>query len=94
MVTKLLSATCLMIAGNSAGVSGRRLLWQERLFRDAPVLILDEPSSALDADTEYEIFSRFREIVKGRTSILISHRFTNVSLADRIIVLDKGIAVC
>jgi ATP-binding cassette subfamily B protein len=60
------------------------------LFRDAPVLILDEPSSALDADTEYDIFSRFREIVKGRTSILISHRFTNVSLADRIIVLDKG----
>ena len=60
-------------------------------FRDAPVLILDEPSSALDADTEYEIFSSFREIVKGSTSILISHRFTNVSLADRIIVLDKGI---
>ena len=60
------------------------------LFRDAPVLILDEPSSALDADTEHEIFSRFREIIKGRTSILISHRFTNVSLADRIIVLDKG----
>jgi ATP-binding cassette subfamily B protein len=49
-----------------------------------------EPSSALDADTEYDIFSRFREIVKGRTSILISHRFTNVSLADRIIVLNKG----
>jgi ATP-binding cassette, subfamily B, bacterial len=60
------------------------------LYSDAPVLILDEPSSALDADTEYDIFSRFREIVKGRTSILISHRFTNVSLADRIIVLDKG----
>ncbi len=60
------------------------------LYSDAPVLILDEPSSSLDADTEYDIFSRFREIVKGRTSILISHRFTNVSLADRIIVLDKG----
>ena len=76
----------------------RELSWGEwqkialarALFRDAPVLILDEPSSALDADTEYEIFSRFREIVKGRTSILISHRFTNVSLADRIIVLNKG----
>jgi ATP-binding cassette subfamily B protein len=76
----------------------RELSWGEwqkialarALFRDAPVLILDEPSSALDADTEYDIFSRFREIVKGRTSILISHRFTNVSLADRIIVLDKG----
>ena len=76
----------------------RELSWGEwqkialarALFRDAPVLILDEPSSSLDADTEYDIFSRFREIVKGRTSILISHRFTNVSLADRIIVLDKG----
>ena len=60
------------------------------IFRDAPVLILDEPSSALDAETEFDIFSRFRDIVKGRTSILISHRFTNVNLADRIIVLDKG----
>jgi ATP-binding cassette, subfamily B, bacterial len=76
----------------------RELSWGEwqkialarALFRNAPVLILDEPSSALDADTEYEIFSRFREIVKGRTSVLISHRFTNVSLADRIIVLNKG----
>jgi len=68
----------------------QKLALARALFRDAPVLILDEPSSALDADTEHEIFSRFREIVKGRTSILISHRFTNVSLADRIIVLDKG----
>ena len=78
--------------------NSRELSWGEwqkiaiarALFRDSPVLILDEPSSALDADTEYEIFSRFREIVRGRTTILISHRFTNVSLADRIIVLDKG----
>jgi len=76
----------------------RELSWGEwqkialarALFRDSPVLILDEPSSALDADTEYEIFSRFRDIVRGRTSILISHRFSNVSLADRIIVLDSG----
>jgi ATP-binding cassette subfamily B protein len=76
----------------------RELSWGEwqkialsrALFRDAPVLILDEPSSSLDADTEHDIFSRFREIVKGRTSILISHRFTNVSLADKIIVLNKG----
>ena len=78
--------------------NSRELSWGEwqkiaiarALFRDSPVLILDEPSSALDADTEYEIFSRFREIVRGRTTILISHRFTNVSLADRIIVLYKG----
>jgi ATP-binding cassette subfamily B protein len=77
---------------------GRGLSWGEwqkialarALYREAPVLILDEPSSALDADTEYDIFSRIREIVKGRTSILISHRFTNVTLADKIIVLVKG----
>jgi ATP-binding cassette subfamily B protein len=68
----------------------QKLALARALFRDAPVLILDEPSSALDPDTEYDIFSHFREIVRGRTSILISHRFTNVSLADRIIVLDKG----
>jgi ATP-binding cassette subfamily B protein len=76
----------------------RELSWGEwqkialarALYRNAPVLILDEPSSSLDADTEFDIFSRFREIVKGRTSVLISHRFTNVNLADRIIVLDKG----
>jgi len=68
----------------------QKLALSRALFRDAPILILDEPSSALDADTEYEIFSRFREIIRGRTSILISHRFTNVSLADRIVVLEKG----
>ncbi len=76
----------------------RELSWGEwqkialarAVFRDAPVLVLDEPSSALDADSEFEIFSRFREIVRGRTTIMISHRFTNVSLADRIIVLDRG----
>jgi ATP-binding cassette, subfamily B, bacterial len=76
----------------------RELSWGEwqkialarALFRDASVLILDEPSSSLDAESEYEIFNNFREIVKGRTAVLISHRFTNVSLADRIIVLEKG----
>ncbi len=76
----------------------RELSWGEwqklaiarSLFRNAPVMILDEPSSALDADSEYEIFSRLRDMVRGRTAILISHRFTNVTLADRIIVLENG----
>ena len=68
----------------------QKLALSRALYRDAPILILDEPSSSLDADTEYEIFNRFREIVSGRTSILISHRFSNVGIADRIIVLDKG----
>jgi len=60
------------------------------LFREAPVLILDEPSSTLDADTEFEIFSRFRDVLRGRTAILITHRLSNVTLADRIIVLENG----
>ncbi len=68
----------------------QKLALARSLYRDAPVLILDEPSSSLDAATEHEVFSRFRDLVKGRTAILITHRFTNVSLADRIIVLDKG----
>ena len=76
----------------------RELSWGEwqkialarALYKDAPVLILDEPSSALDADSEYEIFNRLKEIVHGRTTILITHRFTNVKLADRIIVMSKG----
>ncbi len=76
----------------------RELSWGEwqkialarALFRGSSVLILDEPSSSLDSETEYEIFSRFRDIVKGRTSILITHRLVNVKLADRVLVLDKG----
>lgn len=80
---------------------GRELSWGEwqkiaisrALYRDAPVLILDEPSSSLDADSEYEIFSRLEEISGGRTSILISHRLANVRDADRIIVLDGGMVV-
>lgn len=60
------------------------------LYREAPVLILDEPSSSLDADSEYEIFSDLGKITGGRTCIFISHRLSNVREADRIIVLDHG----
>lgn len=69
--------------------------WQQlavaRAFaRDACVLILDEPTASLDAKAEHAIFSRFRELLKDRTTILISHRFSTVSIADRILVLDQG----
>ncbi len=69
--------------------------WQQlavaRAFaRDACVLILDEPTASLDARAEHAIFSRFRELLKGRTTIIISHRFSTVSMADRILVLDQG----
>ena len=54
------------------------------------IQILDEPTSNLDVKTEYRIFSKFHDLAVGRTTILISHRFRTVSLADRIIVMDRG----
>lgn len=77
---------------------GRELSWGEwqkiaiarAVYRESPVLILDEPSSSLDADSEYEIFSDLGRITGERTCIFISHRLSNVRDADRIIVLDEG----
>ncbi len=59
-------------------------------MRDAQVLILDEPTAALDARAEYEVFLRFAELTKGRNAVLISHRFSTVRMADRILVLKSG----
>jgi len=59
-------------------------------LREAQVLILDEPTAALDARAEYQVFLRFAELTKGRTAVLISHRFSTVRMADRILVLKEG----
>ncbi|WP_377847671.1 ABC transporter ATP-binding protein [Bosea sp. UC22_33] len=59
-------------------------------FRDAAILILDEPTAALDARAEAEIFERFRHLTTGKTALLISHRFSTVRMADRILVLENG----
>jgi ATP-binding cassette subfamily B protein len=59
-------------------------------MRNAQLLILDEPTSALDARAEYSVFERFAELTKGRSAVLISHRFSTVRMADRILVLEKG----
>jgi ATP-binding cassette, subfamily B, bacterial len=59
-------------------------------MKDAQLLILDEPTSALDARAEYEVFQRFSELTSGKTAVLISHRFSTVRMADRILVLDRG----
>ena len=59
-------------------------------MRDAQVLILDEPTASLDARSEYEVFQHFKELSGGRTAVLISHRFSSVRMADRILVLDEG----
>ncbi|PNS07770.1 ABC transporter ATP-binding protein [Solilutibacter silvestris] len=59
-------------------------------MRDAQVIILDEPTAALDARAEFEVFERFKELGAGRTAVLISHRFSSVRMADRILVLADG----
>ncbi len=59
-------------------------------MRDAQLLILDEPTAALDARSEFEVFKRFRELSEGKTTVLISHRFSSVRMADRIVVMAEG----
>ena len=60
------------------------------VLRDSQILILDEPTSAMDAKAEAELFERFHELAQGRMAILISHRLSTVKMADRIFVLDRG----
>ena len=69
--------------------------WQKvalsRAFmRDAEVLVLDEPTASLDAQAEYEVFQRFGQLTEGRIAVLISHRFSTVRMADRIVVIEGG----
>lgn len=86
------------LAGDNPDAVGAELSggeWQKvalaRLFmRDADVLILDEPTAALDAQAEYELYQRFRTLMAGRTSLLIAHRFSTVRMADLIAVLEDG----
>jgi ATP-binding cassette subfamily B protein len=73
-----------------SGGQWQKLAIARALARPASLLILDEPTSNLDARAEYDIFCRFRDLAQGRTTILISHRFTTVSMADRILVLGNG----
>jgi ATP-binding cassette, subfamily B, bacterial len=60
------------------------------ILRDSQILILDEPTSAMDAKAEAELFERFHELAQGRMAILISHRLSTVKMADRIFVVDRG----
>ncbi|HKA21408.1 MAG TPA: ABC transporter ATP-binding protein [Blastocatellia bacterium] len=62
-------------------------------MRDAQVLILDEPTASLDARAEYEVFVRFSQLVAGRMAVIISHRFSTVRMADRIVVLNNGTVI-
>jgi ATP-binding cassette, subfamily B, bacterial len=73
-----------------SGGEWQKLALARAYLRDAQVLILDEPTAALDARSEREVFERFAELTTGKTSLLISHRFSTVRMADRIMVLNGG----
>ncbi len=83
-------------AGAGTGVTLSGGQWQKislaRMFMraDPDLVVLDEPNSALDADAEHEVIRRFRDTLRDRTAVLISHRLNTVLLADRIVVLDRG----
>lgn len=73
-----------------SGGEWQKIALARAYMKEAQLLILDEPTSALDARAEYQVFQRFAELTKGKTAVLISHRFSTVRMADRILVLDKG----
>lgn len=78
---------------NGVDLSGgewQKIALARAYMKDAQLLILDEPTAALDARAEYEVFQRFAELTRGKSAVLISHRFSTVRMADRILVLEQG----
>lgn len=73
-----------------SGGEWQKIALARAYMKDAQLLILDEPTAALDARAEYAVFQRFAELTKGKSAVLISHRFSTVRMADRILVLEKG----
>ncbi len=73
-----------------SGGEWQKIALARAYLRDAQVLILDEPTAALDARSEFEVFQRFAELTTGKSAVFISHRFSTVRMADRIIVLHDG----
>jgi ATP-binding cassette subfamily B protein len=75
---------------NLSGGEWQKVGLARAYMRDAQILILDEPTAALDARAEYQVFERFADLTEGRMAVLISHRFSTVRMADRIVVLEDG----
>lgn len=73
-----------------SGGEWQKIALARAYMRDAQLLILDEPTAALDARAEHEVFVRFSELIAGKSAVLISHRFSTVRMADRIVFLEKG----
>lgn len=78
---------------NLSGGEWQKVALARAYMRDAQILVLDEPTAALDARAEYEVFERFTELTAGKMAVLISHRFSTVRMADRILVLAGGAVI-
>jgi ATP-binding cassette subfamily B protein len=76
-----------------SGGEWQKIALARAYIRKAQIIVLDEPTAALDARAEYETFARFAELVAGQIALLISHRFPTVRMADRILVLQQGAVV-
>lgn len=96
VITKLPSGYATMLGRwfkdgiQLSGGEWQKVALARAFMRNAPILILDEPTSSLDAQAEYDIFTKFRLLTEGKTAIFISHRFSTVRLADRILVIEQG----
>ena len=80
-------------AENGVEISGgeaQKIALARALYKDAPFIVLDEPTAALDPVAEYEVYSRFNEIVRDKTAIYISHRLASCRFCDKIAVFDSG----
>ena len=75
---------------NLSGGEWQKVALARAYMRNAQMLVLDEPTASLDARAEHEVFQRFSELTAERMAMLVSHRFSTVRMADRILVLDKG----
>jgi ATP-binding cassette subfamily B protein len=73
-----------------SGGEWQKLALARAFVRDAQLLVLDEPTAALDVQTEYEVYTRFHDLTRGRMTLLISHRFSTVRMADRALYLAGG----
>ncbi len=73
-----------------SGGEWQKLALARSFIRDAALVILDEPTAALDAEAEYRLFAHFSQLMAGKTALLISHRFSTVRMADHILMLEGG----
>ena len=73
-----------------SGGESRKIAFARALYKDAPFIILDEPTAALDPRAEYELYRQFDEMVRGKTDVYISHRMSSTKFCDRVAVFEKG----